>query len=152
MAVSPQVEVRPQGLGQDGPGEPPLTHGARCGAQGEARADVEGEAGDLGVVDGDWDENPFPIELHVGPMFSGKTTALLRKVKELRELGEQVVVVKAAIDDRYSGSEVISHDGERLPADEVVERLEQAAIPVGGWVAIEELHMFPDFNSTCKLW
>ena len=92
------------------------------------------------------------MEVHVGPMFAGKTTALLRRVRELREAGEEVMVVKAAIDDRYDDLDVVSHAGERLAADEVMEKLEHVHPPVGGWVAIEELHMFPDAADTCALW
>ena len=33
-----------------------------------------------------------------------------------------------------------------------MEKLEHVHPPVGGWVAIEELHMFPDAADTCALW
>ena len=92
------------------------------------------------------------MEVHVGPMFAGKTTALLRRVKELRESGEEVIVVKAAIEDCYDNLDIVFHAGERLAADEVMEKLEQVHPPVGRWVAIEELHMFPDAADTCALW
>ena len=60
-------------------------------------------------------------------------------------------MVKAAIDDRYDDLDVISHAGEQLAADEVMEKLEHVH-PPGGWVAIEELHVFPDADDTCALW
>ena len=50
-----------------------------------------------------------------GPMFSGKTTRLIKEVQKASK-GRRVILFKSEIDDRYSSSEVVSHDGISLPA------------------------------------
>lgn len=57
-------------------------------------------------------EHPHPgIELFLGPMFAGKTTALLRRVAELEAKGFNVAVVKSSKDDRYCNASVVTHNG-----------------------------------------
>ncbi|GFR40671.1 hypothetical protein Agub_g1259, partial [Astrephomene gubernaculifera] len=55
------------------------------------------------------------IHLIMGPMFAGKTTRLLQRVREEEAAGRRVVVVKSSIDTRYSVDHVVSHTGQRLP-------------------------------------
>ena len=55
------------------------------------------------------------LQLIMGPMFAGKTTALLRSVSELRAGGEVVELVKSSKDDRYAEEAVVSHDGTMQP-------------------------------------
>eukprot|EP00299_Pterocystis_sp_00344_P011280 c5227_g1_i1.p1 GENE.c5227_g1_i1~~c5227_g1_i1.p1 ORF type:complete len:204 (-),score=43.61 c5227_g1_i1:72-629(-) len=50
------------------------------------------------------------IELILGPMFSGKTTELLRRVRRHRFAQRRCVLVKYAKDDRYSNSMLATHD------------------------------------------
>lgn len=58
------------------------------------------------------EEHPHPgIEIFMGPMFAGKTTALLRRVAELEAKGFNVAVVKSSKDDRYCNSSVVTHNG-----------------------------------------
>lgn len=45
-----------------------------------------------------------------GPMFAGKTTALINIIRELRKTGVNVLVFKHAIDDRYATVQICSHD------------------------------------------
>nr|GMC78975.1 thymidine kinase-like [Ipomoea batatas] len=63
--------------------------------------------------------NPIPKagEIHVilGPMFAGKTTALLRRVNSESNLGKSVVVIKSSIDTRYAVDAVVTHDGTKFP-------------------------------------
>ncbi|KAL0738455.1 hypothetical protein Bca4012_014665 [Brassica carinata] len=62
---------------------------------------------------------PFsaPGEIHVvvGPMFSGKTTTLLRRILSERETGKKVAVIKSDKDDRYCAESIVTHDGEKFP-------------------------------------
>ncbi|KKS77672.1 MAG: Thymidine kinase [Candidatus Woesebacteria bacterium GW2011_GWB1_43_14] len=51
------------------------------------------------------------IEAIVGCMFSGKTEELQRRVRRAEIAGRKVLVVKPAIDDRYSINGVVSHIG-----------------------------------------
>ena len=54
------------------------------------------------------------IEAINGPMFSGKTTELLRRVKRYSHRQKSCVVVKYTGDLRYSSTQVVSHDGQSL--------------------------------------
>ncbi|CAH8355050.1 unnamed protein product [Eruca vesicaria subsp. sativa] len=55
------------------------------------------------------------IHVVVGPMFSGKTTTLLRRILSERESGKHVAVIKSDKDDRYSTESIVTHDGEKFP-------------------------------------
>lgn len=50
------------------------------------------------------------IELIVGPMFSGKTTELLRRVTRQQLGGRRTLLVKYSHDGRYSETRVSTHD------------------------------------------
>ncbi len=50
-----------------------------------------------------------------GPMFAGKTTRLLKEVQKASK-NRSPILFRSQIDNRYSTSDVVSHDGFRLPA------------------------------------
>lgn len=56
------------------------------------------------------------LTINVGPMFSGKTTALQQQGKKHISAGQNVLFLKPSMDNRYSDSEIVSHDGERVNA------------------------------------
>jgi thymidine kinase len=56
------------------------------------------------------------LELIVGPMFSGKTEELIRRVTRALIAKQQVQVFKPAIDDRYDHLAIASHGGRTLEA------------------------------------
>jgi thymidine kinase len=56
------------------------------------------------------------IELIVGPMYSGKSEELIRRIKRAKIAKQQVQVFKPAIDNRYSNTEVVSHNGIKAEA------------------------------------
>ncbi|CAF2017428.1 BnaCnng56030D [Brassica napus] len=58
---------------------------------------------------------PGEIHVVVGPMFSGKTTTLLRRILSERESGKKVAVIKSDKDDRYCAESIVTHDGEKFP-------------------------------------
>ncbi|XP_046408960.1 thymidine kinase, cytosolic-like isoform X2 [Ischnura elegans] len=51
-----------------------------------------------------------------GPMFSGKTTELIRRLKRYQIARRKCLVVKYARDDRYHSTCVATHDKDVLPA------------------------------------
>jgi len=76
-------------------------------------------------------------------MFAGKTTELLRRVREAAATGRRVAVFKPATDSRYSHQEVVAHTGHSMPAEPV----RSARDIIGGSagaevVAIDEAHFF----------
>ena len=56
------------------------------------------------------------IEVVVGPMYSGKSEELIRRIKRAKIAKQQVVVFKPKIDNRYSKEDVVSHSGYSVDA------------------------------------
>jgi thymidine kinase len=61
------------------------------------------------------------LELIVGPMFSGKSEELIRRVTRASIAKQRVQVFKPALDRRYHAQAVASHNGRTLEALAVVE-------------------------------
>ena len=57
------------------------------------------------------------IEVICGPMFSGKSEELIRRLRRAQIARKRVQVFKPAIDDRYSKEEIVSHSHLRLDAE-----------------------------------
>jgi len=77
------------------------------------------------------------IEVICGPMFSGKSEELIRRLRRAMIARKRVSVFKPAIDDRYSAEEIVSHGDLRLHsqvvsgAAEMLERIDWRAEVVG---------------------
>ena len=59
------------------------------------------------------------IEIVCGPMFSGKSEELIRRLRRARIARKRVQVFKPALDDRYSADEIVSHGDQRLKSEVV---------------------------------
>ena len=86
------------------------------------------------------------IQLILGPMFSGKTTELIRRCKRFQIANCRCAVVKYAKDTRYSVDELATHDRQTLCADlqatrlaDVLQRLQTFDV-----VGVDEGQFFPD--------
>ncbi|KAF2559481.1 hypothetical protein F2Q68_00018101 [Brassica cretica] len=55
------------------------------------------------------------IHVITGPMFSGKSTSLLRRIKTEISVGRSVAMVKSSKDTRYAKDSVVTHDGIGFP-------------------------------------
>lgn len=89
------------------------------------------------------------IELIVGPMFSGKTKALLRRIRDLERNPQNILLcITHADDDRYTtGQKIISHDGDSHAALAVRELMPLVSGPIyrnATHIIIEESQFFPD--------
>lgn len=51
------------------------------------------------------------LQVITGPMYSGKTEELIRRLVETRNAGGQVLLFKPNIDTRYGSDDVVSHNG-----------------------------------------
>lgn len=92
------------------------------------------------------------IEVFLGPMFSGKTTSLIKKIEELKSQGKKVKVFKPIVDDRYGDNVVCSHDKVSLKAYSIKD-IEEANVDDCDVVAVDEYFFFKDnLLDCCKTW
>jgi thymidine kinase len=56
------------------------------------------------------------IELILGPMFSGKTTELMRRIRRLKVARKRCLIIKYHKDIRYSLEKACTHDGAEIDA------------------------------------
>ena len=98
------------------------------------------------------------IELIIGPMMSGKTEELSRRVRHELVAGRKVVVAKHTSDDRFGDDVTIAtHSGGRISADAnlrvaVVGRLSEVDVRGADVVAIDEGQFFEDLVETASAW
>ena len=59
------------------------------------------------------------IEVICGPMFSGKTEELIRRLKRAQIARQKVEIFKPMIDTRYHDDHVVSHDANSIPSTAV---------------------------------
>ncbi len=84
------------------------------------------------------------IEVVCGPMFSGKSEELIRRLRRARIARKRVQVFKPSIDDRYSRDEIVSHGDQRMKSDvvtspaEILEKMDWRTQVVG----IDESNFF----------
>jgi thymidine kinase len=77
------------------------------------------------------------IEVICGPMFSGKSEELIRRLRRAMIARKRVEVFKPAIDDRYSDHQIVSHGDLRMHsqvvtgAAEIVDRIDWRSEVVG---------------------
>jgi len=77
------------------------------------------------------------IEVVVGPMFSGKSEELIRRLRRAEFARQRVQIFKPAIDVRYADNEIVSHSGLGISSDavtkasEILEKLQPRTEVVG---------------------
>jgi len=54
------------------------------------------------------------LEVICGPMFSGKSEELIRRLRRAKFAKQEVAVFKHALDDRHSTADIVSHNGNSL--------------------------------------
>jgi len=67
------------------------------------------------------------IEVICGPMFSGKSEELIRRLRRARIARKRVQVFKPALDNRYSADEIVSHGDQRMDSEVVSNAKEMLA-------------------------
>ena len=60
------------------------------------------------------------IEVITGSMFSGKSEELMRRLRRTMIAGQEAIIFKPALDDRYKKEAIASHDGRSLHAISVL--------------------------------
>ncbi|KAJ1422768.1 Thymidine kinase [Sesbania bispinosa] len=109
----------------------------------------------LGSSGMDTSHSSGEIHLFVGPMFAGKTTSLLRRIKSEVDNGRNVAMLKSSKDTRYAIDSVVTHDGIKFPCwalpdllsfrenygDEAYQKLDV--------IGIDEAQFFDDLYEFC---
>jgi len=87
------------------------------------------------------------IEVVCGPMFSGKSEELIRRLRRAKIARKRVEVFKPVLDNRYSDDEIVSHGDQRMKstvvssAKEILEQIDRRAQVIG----VDESNFFgPD--------
>jgi thymidine kinase len=100
------------------------------------------------------------LELILGPMFAGKSTELIRRVRRLRSVHKKVFVINHSLNVRYSSSEqavdVTTHDSVGIRADlntsQLIDAETHEAFMDADIVVIEELQFFEDAGDIVPTW
>lgn len=77
------------------------------------------------------------IEVVTGPMFSGKSEELIRRLRRAAIARQRLQAFKPGIDDRYSVTDVVSHSQWRVPSvavqssDDILKRLDPRTEVIG---------------------
>lgn len=81
------------------------------------------------------------LEVICGPMFVGKTTELIRRIRAAEASGLSVLAVKHQLDDRYDARALATHDGRRIPAS-TIEQPNQLLEFEEDVIGLDESHFF----------
>ena len=85
------------------------------------------------------------LEIVCGPMFSGKSEELIRRLRRAEIAGQRVLIVKPRIDDRYDVAHVVSHAGARMRAAAAGSPQEVLRLAAGyDVVGVDEVRFFDD--------
>ena len=92
------------------------------------------------------------FELIIGPMYAGKSTALLRHIDKFKYLGKVILVINHAFNNRYNSINVSTHNGytyddcivinnlqDIFENEEYLEKFKRAEV-----IIIDELQFFKD--------
>jgi thymidine kinase len=92
--------------------------------------------------------NNAHLELILGPMFAGKTSALLSRIRRYKFIGYKTFAITHSSDNRYSDEgAIVSHDNDSLeayPVSKLLPLREHTAYKEAKVIAIEEAHFFGD--------
>lgn len=93
------------------------------------------------------------LELIIGPMFSGKSTELIRKIRLAKIINKNVLVIKPLIDNRHENNKIVSHSLECENCI-TVENLSELTCDINNYdlIVIDEGQFFPDLKSTVLQW
>lgn len=91
----------------------------------------------------------------MGPMFAGKTTALLRRIRSEGDNGRNIAMIKSSKDTRYAIDSVVTHDGAKFPCWALPEltsfrqKLGDDAYEKLDVIGIDEAQFFEDLYEFC---
>lgn len=87
------------------------------------------------------------LDIVLGPMWAGKSSYILAKIRRFRSIGWNVFVITSSLDDRYGHHVISNHDNESLPAVAVRQLLPLRSDPrytQAHLIILEESQFFGD--------
>jgi thymidine kinase len=85
------------------------------------------------------------LEVVCGPMFSGKSEELIRRLRRAEIAGQRALIVKPVVDSRYDVGHVVSHAGARMRAVTASSSAEVVRLTAGyDAVGFDEVQFFDD--------
>ncbi len=87
------------------------------------------------------------LEIICGPMFSGKSEELIRRLRRAKIAKQKIIVFKPKLDTRRGIDKVSSHNGnhiEATPIEEIDQILNQTIEDTIQVVGLDEVQFFPD--------
>ena len=93
------------------------------------------------------------IELICGPMFSGKTEELIRRLRRSLIAKKKVIIFKPYTDNRYSENKIVTHDNNQYDAIKC-EKLQDIEKLINDYevICIDEIQFYSDAAEYCDKW
>lgn len=94
------------------------------------------------------------LELIIGPMFSGKSTEIIKHVRLLKLINKKILIVKPKIDDRYIEGKITSHNFESVDCKIInnLNDISDSEINDINTLIIDEGQFFNDLYETVYRW
>jgi len=93
------------------------------------------------------------LEIIIGPMFSGKTSELIKIYKEKKENNEKILAINYNMDTRYGDNKIVSHNIDSIPSininslHDINSDLDRkSAFNNADWIFINEAQFFKDLK------
>ena len=103
---------------------------------------------DTGILKTGW------LEVIAGPMFSGKTEEMIRRMRRAKIAKRKLLVFKPAMDIRFAGEMVVSHSKNEVPAIPVqnAQDILDKVGPTAEVIGIDEVQFFgPEIVDVCRV-
>ena len=95
------------------------------------------------------------IDIIIGPMYSGKTTELLRLYKRYKIAKKNCVLIKYANDVRYDEKKVSTHDNLKYDSLNTIllsELFNEPQVKNADVIFIDEIQFYNDAPDICDMW
>lgn len=86
------------------------------------------------------------LKIYLGPMFAGKTSAIVQNYRRYTRAGKSVLVINHSLDNRYSETSLSTHDGIEIPCKfaDTLESMNNHIVNNIDVILVNEGQFFPD--------
>lgn len=93
------------------------------------------------------------LKLYLGPMFAGKTSAIVQNYRRYTRAKKRVIVINHSLDNRYSETHLSTHDGIQIPCcfTGLLQNLNDE-VQKFDVILINEGQFFPDLVTSVLKW